>query len=104
MEEIINKIVAIDNQAKSIWNIQKQKEKNMEEQIEREFQGKKIEIDKIYQKEITKENQKYEIMLQRKKEEIDISIQEKLQEIEKHYHEQEETIIQQMIDKMKEEA
>lgn len=101
MEEIINKIVEIDNRAKAIINEQREKERNIDDSIDNEFKRIKKDIDATYRAEIEKENQKYESMLNEKKKEIDSNVRAQLENVGEHYREQERNIIDNIINNIK---
>ena len=68
MEEILNKIIEIDNNAKAIIKEENDKRINIEEEIEEEFNTQKVVIDLEYKDEITKEYYRINKTLQYKPE------------------------------------
>ncbi len=101
MEEIFNKIIEIDKNAKEITNIEKEKKINMDEFIESEFGIKKVVIDMEFKDEIDFQKRKYDEMFQEKKQEIDQNVNEEIKKIEKKYSEKENEIIEKIITDIK---
>lgn len=101
MEEIINKIIEIDNNAKSIIKEEKEKKDNFEEFIDSEFNTKKAVLDLQYKDEINKQKEKYNNMLEQKKIEEEENTKQEIDNIGKKYSELEEDIINKIIDKIK---
>lgn len=101
MEEIFNKIIEIDKNAKEITNIEKEKQLNIDEFIESEFGIKKVVIDMEFKDEIDLQKRKYDEMFQEKKQEIDKNVKEQIENIEKKYLEKENEIIEKIITDIK---
>ncbi len=101
MEEIINKIIEIDNNAKSIIKEEKEKKDNFEEFIDSEFNTKKAVLDLQYKDEINKQKEKYNNMLEQKKIEEEENTKQEIDNIGKKYSELEADIINKIIDKIK---
>ncbi len=103
MEEIFNKIIEIDNNAKSITNIEKEKKLNIEEYIESEFGIKKVVLDMEFKDEVNLQKRKYEEMFQEKKQEIDKKVKQEIEDVENAYKEKEKEIIANIISSIKKE-
>lgn len=97
MEEIFNKIIEIDNNAKSITNLEKEKKLNLDEYIESEFGIKKVVIDMEFKDDLEVQKKKYEEMFQEKKKEIDEKTKQEIEDVEKVYKEKESEIIENII-------
>jgi formate dehydrogenase maturation protein FdhE len=97
MEEILNKIIEIDNKAKAIVYDEKEKKNNIEEFIESEFNTKKTVLDLEFKDSINKEKEKYDKLLQEKKIESDNLLRSQIEELEKKYRESEEEIIKNIL-------
>ena len=104
MEEIINKLIDIDNKAKLIIKEEIEKKNNFEEFVESEFNTKKAIFDLQYREEINKNKKKYDNMIENKKEQIENDIEIERLAIEKKYKEQEEKIVSNIINKIKKEG
>lgn len=102
MEEIFNKIIEIDNNAKAITNLEKEKKLNLEEYIENEFEIKKVVIDMEFKEKLEAEKKKYDELLQEKNKEIDEKIKQEIEQTEKIYKEKENEIIENIITNIKE--
>ena len=70
MEEILNKIIEIDNNAKAIIKEENDKRINIEEAIEEEFNTQKVVIDLEYKDEINKKKNEKKLLFENKKNEI----------------------------------
>ncbi len=103
MEDILKKIIQIDNNAKDIVKEEKKKQSNIEEFIENEFQMKKIILDLEYKDEIKKQKEKYEKMFEEKKKQIDNKVENKINNLEIEYKEKENKIISEIINSIKNE-
>ena len=103
MEEIINKLIDIDNNAKLIIREELKKKNNFEEFVESEFNTKKAIFDLQYKEEIDKDIKKYKNMFEQKKSQIEDSIKDERQKIDQSYKEQEEKIVSSIINKIKKE-
>lgn len=101
MEEIFNKIIEIDNNAKAITNFEKEKKSNIEEYIESEFRTKKVVLDMEFKDNLEIQKKKYDDMLQEKKNEIDEKVKQEIKETEKIYKEKEAGIIENIINIIK---
>lgn len=101
MEEIFNKIIEIDNNAKAITNLEKEKKINLEEYIESEFVIKKVVIDMEFKDDVEVQKKKYNEMFQEKKKEIDEKNKQEIDDIEKIYKEKENEIIENIITNIK---
>lgn len=101
MEEIFNKIIEIDNNAKSITNMEKEKKLNIEEYIESEFGIKKVVLDMEFKDEIELQKRKYDEMFQEKKQEIDEKTKKEIEDVQTIYREKENEIIENIISNIK---
>lgn len=101
MEELINKIIEIDNNAKSIIKEEKDKKDNFEEFIDSEFNTKKAVLDLQFKDEINKQKEKYNILFEENKVEIENNTNQEIITIKKNYSELEENIISDLIEKIK---
>ena len=102
MEEIIKKIIEIDNKAKAISAEEKNRNANIEEFIEDEYIKEKKLLDKQYEEEIKKQVQKYEAIFDEKKIEIDNEISKKIFQINERFKMDKEMIIKQIVSDIKE--
>ncbi len=100
MEEIINKIIDIDNNSKRIVEQELKKKNNIDDYIESEFNNEKIIIDIQYKKEIIKVQEKYKNMFEEKKNQIKDSINEEIKNIEKKYSEVEDKLVNDIVAKV----
>ena len=101
MQEIINKIIEIDNNAKSIIKQEKEKRDNFEDFVNSQFNTKKASLDLEYKDEINKKRQEYDNLFAQKKQSIENSVKEEISNIEKNYREIEEKIIIDIVNKIK---
>lgn len=101
MEEIFNKIIEIDKNAKEITNFEKEKKLNMDEFIESEFGIKKVVLDMEFKDEIDLQKRKYDEMFQEKKEQIDENVRNQIEDMQKKYSEREKEIIENIIANIK---
>lgn len=101
LEEIFNKIIEIDRNAKEITNIEKEKKLNMDEFIESEFGIKKVVLDMEFKDEIDLQKRKYDEMLDEKKQEINQNVNEEIDKIDRKYSEKENEIIEKIITDIK---
>ncbi len=93
MEEIFNKIIEIDEKAKGIVNIEKEKKINLEEHIESEFGIKKVVLDMEFKDEVENQKKKYNEKFQEAKEQIDDNVQKEMEELKNIYSIKENEII-----------
>ena len=103
MEEIFNKIIEIDEKAKGIVNIEKEKKINLEEHIESEFGIKKVVLDMEFKDEVENQKKKYNEKFQESKEQIDDNVQKEMEELKNIYSIKENEIIRNIIDDIKNE-
>lgn len=101
MEEILNKIIEIDNNAKAIVNEEKNKKENIEDIIEQEFKTQKTVIDLEYKDEINKKRNEKTAQLEERKREIDDNLQIEIDKIQKSYYENESEIIANILSSIK---
>lgn len=101
MEEIFNKIIEIDKNAKEITNFEKEKKLNIDEFIESEFGIKKVVLDMQFKDEIELQKRKYDEMFQEKKQQIDVNVKAQIEDIQKNYSERENEIIENIITNIK---
>ena len=103
MEEIFNKIIEIDEKAKGIVNIEKEKKINLEEHIESELGIKKVVLDMEFKDEVENQKKKYNEKFQEAKEQIDDNVQKEMEELKNIYSIKENEIIRNIIDDIKNE-
>ena len=103
MEEILKKIIDIDNNAKSIISVAEENEKNIDELIEEQTNKKKAMLDMEYKIEIGNKEKKYKELFEQKKNEIDLNTKEKIEQLEKKYRENEQKVMNDIIRKIKNE-
>ena len=101
LEEIFNKIIEIDKNAKEITNFEKEKKLNMDEFIESEFGIKKVVLDMEFKDEIELQKRKYDEMLQEEKLKIDEDVKNQIEDMQKKYSEKENEIIEKIITDLK---
>lgn len=101
MEDIIDKILKIDNEAKSVIGVQKEKEKQIEKNVKSRFDVQKSILDSQYKENIQNEKNKYIEILEQKKQELNEEEINNLKEIENLYLEKEETIINSIVESIK---
>lgn len=103
MEEIFNKVIEIDEKAKEIVNIEKEKKLNIEEYIESEFGIKKVVLDMEFKDEVEKQKKIYNEKFQEVKKQIDDNVQKEMEELKNTYKLKENEIIRNIIDTIKKE-
>lgn len=103
MEEIFNRVVEIDEKAKEIVNIEKEKKLNIEEYIESEFGIKKVVLDMEFKDEVEKQKKIYNEKFQEVKKQIDDNVQKEMEELKNTYKLKENEIIRNIIDTIKKE-
>ena len=103
MEEILKKIVEIDNNAKNIVKEEKEKTINIDEFIESEFNTKKALLDMQYRDEIARKASNYKMEAEEKKRQIEEEANEEIANIERNYHDHENDFLQFIINSIKEE-
>lgn len=101
MEDIIDKILKIDNEAKSVIGVQKEKEKQIEKNVKSRFYVQKSILDSQYKENIQNEKSKYIEILEQKKQELNEEEINNLKKIENLYLEKEETIINSIVESIK---
>lgn len=104
MDEIFNKIIEIDEKAKEIVNIEKEKKSNIDEYIESEFGIKKVVLDMEFKEEIENEKRKYNEKFEEIKKNIDNSVQKEISDLEEKYNSNQNEIIKNIIDSIKKEG
>lgn len=103
MEELLKKIIEIDNNAKNIVKEEKEKTINIDEFIESEFNTKKVLLDMQYRDELARKASSYKVEAEEKKQEIENKANEEIANIERNYYEHESDFIQNIINSIKEE-
>lgn len=103
MEDILKKIIEIDNNAKSIVKEEKNKKLNIENVIEESFNTTKVVIDLEYKDEINKKKEEKQLQLEEKKREINNNLQLELNKIKNDYNENEKNIIASIVNSIKNE-
>lgn len=97
MEEIIKKIIEIDNNSKAIIDLEKVKQENIEDVVMQEFNTRKTIIDMKYKDEISKQREVKDAEFVLKKQEIDNKINQEIEELKNSYNEKKETIINSIV-------
>lgn len=103
MEDVLKKIIEIDNNAKDIINEEKAKKLNIEEIIEQEYKTQKTVIDLEYKNEILKNREEKNAIFEDKKREINNNVQIELERIQNSYYESENNIIEDIVSSIKNE-
>lgn len=103
MEEIIKKIIEIDNNAKAIVKDENSKKINIEEAIEEEFNTQKVVIDLEYKDEINRKRNEKVALFENKKNEIDGKLKLEIDKIQDFYNENSERIVASIVDSIKNE-
>ena len=100
-EELINRIIEIDNKAKEQIGKEKDKSINMLEYVNDEFAQKKEKMDEEYKTKLDNEKKKYADMFLVEKKKIDEEMKKELDEITKKYKENEKKLIEENFEKIK---
>lgn len=103
MEDILKKIIEIDNNAKAIVKEEKNKKLNIGNVIEESFNTTKVVIDLEYKDEINKKKEEKQLQLEEKKREINNNLQLELNKIKNDYNENEKNIIASIVNSIKNE-
>lgn len=103
MEEIIKKIIEIDNNAKAIIKDESNKKQNIDEAIEEEFNTQKAVIDLEYKDEINKKKNEKNALFENKKNEINENLKLEINKIQNFYNENSEKIIASVVESIKNE-
>lgn len=103
MEDIIKKIIEIDDNAKAIVKEENIKKINIEEAIEEEFNTQKVVIDLEYKDEINKKKNEKDILFENKKNEIDEKLNSEIDKIKTFYNENYQKIVESIVDSIKNE-
>ena len=101
MEEILKKIIEIDNKAKAISAEEKEKKIKIEECIESEFNTEKALLNMQYKEEIEKQKKKYNDLFEEKKKEINDKNSIKIMQINNYFKNNEKKIVTQIISSIK---
>ena len=101
MEEILKKIIEIDNKAKVISANEKERKAKIDECIESEFNTEKILLNMQYKDEIEKQKKKYDDLLEEKKKEIDDKNNIKIMQIHNNFKNNAKKIVTQIISSIK---
>ena len=102
LEEIIKRIIEIDNKAKELTEEEKSKKQNIEDVLQSEFNTGKAILDVDYKEEMQKKSEYFEELFEDKKKEIDENISNKKLELDNYYRYNEKSIIEKIINKVKE--
>lgn len=102
MEEIINKIIEIDNKAKAISADEKNRNQKIDDFIEEEFNKEKNKLNKQYEEEMKNQSQKYNALFLEKKAEIDSEVNNKTFQINEKFKKDEKNIIKHIVSVIKE--
>ena len=101
MEEILKKIIEIDNKAKAISFEEKKRKENFEEALQKEFNTQKEILDAEYKNEITKQQEIYEGLFEEKRKEINKEISNRISDIETHYRTNENRLVEDIVNSIK---
>lgn len=98
METIINKIIELDDNAKSMVKIIKEKEENIETYIDEKLQIEKEKIDNKYLYKRKNIQEKYDIMFENKKIEIDEEKKRQINNLREKYEQAKKIILEKLLD------
>ena len=101
MEEIIKRIIEIDNKAKAISANEKERKAKIDECIESEFNTEKVLLNMQYKDEIGKQSEKYNALFEEKKREIDNKTNMELAYINNNFRLNKDKITRQIINSIK---
>ena len=103
MEEILKRIIEIDNKAKDIVSEEQEKKKQIDETLQSEVNTGKAILDVEYKDEINKIKANYDRQFEEKKQEIDVKINNQKVELDNYIRYNEDKIVKEIIDKIKDE-
>ncbi len=101
MEDIIKKIIAIDNKAKEILEVEQNKKRILDETIKSEINSQKLVLDMEIKEKIENKKEELDAKLEEEKQNIDDDINGKIGTIEFRFEEQESNIINSIFEKLK---
>ena len=100
-EDLINKIIEIDKEAKEQICKEKEKNNNIKEYVSKEFAQKKEEIDEEYHFKLELEKKKFAERFLEEKKKIDSKIVKELEEVADRYKKNENKIIEENFEIIK---
>ena len=100
LEEILKRIIEIDNKAKEIAREEKEKKENIENILQSEVNTRKAILSTQYKEEMESKNRIYDELFEEKKREIDIDINNKKLEIDNFIRYNEDKIIKNIVTKI----
>lgn len=101
MEEILKKIIEIDNNAKAIVQDGKNKKEQIEETIEKEFATQKESLDNAFKEEIEKQKKEFESKLNEREAIVDMKTRNEISRIETEFKDSEQEVINSIINSIK---
>jgi len=101
MEEILNRIIEIDNNAKAIVQDGKKRKEQIEDIIEKEYKRQKELIDNAYKEEIDSQKKSFEVKLREKEAIEDMKARNEISRIETDFKKSEQEIIDNIINSIK---
>lgn len=101
MEEILNKIIEIDKNAKAIVKEENERKLNIEEVIEKEFDTAKVVLDLEFKDEITKRKDEKKFQLEQEKAKIDSKLQTQIDKLKNEYIGKEKQIVENIVNSIK---
>lgn len=101
MEEILNKIIEIDKNAKAIVKEENERKLNIEEVIEKEFDTAKVVLDLEFKDEITKRKDEKNSQLEQEKAKIDSKLQTQIDKLKNEYIGKEKQIVENIVNSIK---
>lgn len=97
MENIINKIIELDNNAKSKIKVIKEKEKNIETYINETLQIEKEKIDNRFAYKRKNMQEKYNVKFEQKKIELDKQKQKQITNLQTKYEQAKQDILEELL-------
>ncbi len=101
LEEILKRIIEIDNKAKEITNEEKEKKAEIDNILQSEVNTGKAILDVEYKDEIKKIIDKLDRLFDEKKKEIDVKVNNQKIEIDNYFRYNEDKIISEILDNIK---
>ena len=97
MEEIINKLIALDINAVGKVKDIKEKKENIETYVNEKLKVEKQKIDSKFLYKRKKTQEKYDLMFEDNKQELDKTKNEQIRKIEERYEQNKEDILEELI-------
>lgn len=101
MEEILNRIIEIDNKSKEIVQNEKIRKMNIDDYIESEFEKRKAAFDLAYNEDIKYQKEKIQNRLKEEKDSIKSRIELEMNTIENRVKNEENNIVDEIVKKVK---